>query len=116
MGEALFGPQFITAEMGAKLDALAEVFRENRFLIVWDNFEVVRGIPGTPVAATLSGEDQALLKTFLAKLRGGQTKVIITSRSDEEWLESPIATRSPSAGCKARSGGTTAKSSSATWG
>ena len=32
-------------------------------------------------------EDQALLKTFLAKLRGGQTKVIITSRSDEEWLE-----------------------------
>ena len=87
MGEALFGPQFITAEMGAKLDALAKVFRENRFLIVWDNFEVVRGIPGTPVAATLSDEDQALLKTFLAKLRGGQTKVIITSRSDEEWLE-----------------------------
>ena len=87
MGEALFGPQFITAEMGAKLDALAEVFRENRFLIVWDNFEVVRGIPGTAVAAMLSGEDQALLKTFLAKLRGGQTKVIITSRSDEEWLE-----------------------------
>ena len=87
MGEALLGPQFITAEMGAKLDALAKVFRENRFLIVWDNFEVVRGIPGTAVAATLSGEDQALLKTFLAKLRGGQTKVIITSRSDEEWLE-----------------------------
>ena len=87
MGEALFGPQFITLEMSAKLDHLAEVFRENRFLIVWDNFEVVRGIPGTAVAATLSGEDQALLKTFLAKLRGGQTKVIITSRSDEEWLE-----------------------------
>ena len=87
MGEALFGPQFITAEMGAKVDALAKVFRENRFLIVWDNFEVVRGIPGTQVAATLSDEDQALLKTFLAKLRGGQTKVIITSRSDEEWLE-----------------------------
>src|SRR5208282_3229759 len=87
MGEALLGPQFITAEMVAKLDALAKVFRENRFLIVWDNFEVVRGIPGTSVAAALSDEDQALLKTFLAKLRGGQTKVIITSRSDEEWLE-----------------------------
>src|SRR5271157_5223002 len=43
--------------------------------------------PGTPVAATLSSEDQALLKTFLAKLRGGQSKVIITSRSDEAWLE-----------------------------
>ena len=87
MGEALFGPPFIAAEMGQKLDALAEVFRENRFLIVWDNFEVVRGIPGTSIAATLSSDDQALLKTFLAKLRGGETKVIITSRSDEDWLE-----------------------------
>ena len=87
MGEAFFGPQFVTAEMGQKIDKLADHFKKSRFLIVWDNFEVVRGIPGTPVAATLSGEDQALLKTFLAKLRDGQTKVIITSRSDEEWLE-----------------------------
>ena len=87
MGEALFGSQFITAAVGQKLETLAEFFRENRFLIVWDNFEVVRGIPGTPVAATLSSDDQALLKSFLAKLRGGETKVIITSRSDEDWLE-----------------------------
>jgi tetratricopeptide (TPR) repeat protein len=87
IGEALIGPQFIPAEIGQKLDVLAAVLRDNRFLIVWDNFEVVRGIPGTPVAATLSSDDQALLKTFLAKLRGGETKVIITSRSDEDWLE-----------------------------
>ena len=75
--------------MDQKIDALAAHLRNHRFLIVWDNFEVVRGIPGIPVAATLSGEDQALLKTFLAKLRGGHSKVIITSRSDEEWLETP---------------------------
>ena len=87
MGEALFGPQITTAEMGQKIDKLADHFKKSRFLIVWDNFEVVRGIPGTQVAAMLSDEDQTLLKTFLAKLRGGQTKVIITSRSDEEWLE-----------------------------
>jgi tetratricopeptide (TPR) repeat protein len=87
MGEALFGPQFITAEMSKKLDALVEVLHKERFLIVWDNFEVVRGIPGTSVAATLSSDDQALLKTLLVKLRGGKTKVIITSRSDEDWLE-----------------------------
>ena len=89
MGEALSGPQFITAEMDQKLDALAEAFKKTPFLIVWDNFEVVRGIPGTPVAATLSAEDQDLLKIFLAKLRGGSTKVIITSRSDEAWLGGP---------------------------
>jgi hypothetical protein len=87
MGEALFGPQFTTVEMGQKINKLADHFKKSRLLIVWDNFEVVRGIPGTSVAATLVGEDQALLKTFLAKLRGGQTRVIITSRSDGEWLE-----------------------------
>src|SRR5262249_36840900 len=45
------------------------------------------GIPDTPVAATLSEEDQARLKAFLVRLRGGRSKVIITSRSDEDWLE-----------------------------
>ena len=87
MGRALIGSKFGAKKIGQNIDELADFLKENRFLIVWDNFEVVRGIPGTPVAATLSGENQALLKTFLAKLRGGRSKVIITSRSNEEWLE-----------------------------
>jgi hypothetical protein len=86
MGEALFGPQFTAAGRDQKLDALTGVLKKHRLLIVWDNFEVVHGMPGSSVAATLPGEDQALLKTFLEKLRGGSSKVIITSRSDESWL------------------------------
>ena len=45
MGEALFGPQFIPADMEKKIEALAAAFREHKFVIVWDNFEVGPGDP-----------------------------------------------------------------------
>jgi len=87
MGEAIFGGDFaVSGTIGEKIGALAKVFRERRFLIVWDNFEVVRGIPGTSVDAYLSGDDRELLLRFLRKLRDGKTKVIVTSRSEEGWL------------------------------
>jgi len=86
MGEALFGSQFAAVDMEQRIAALATALSENRFIIVWDNFEVVAGIPGTPVAATLSAEHREHLHRFLAKLRGGASKVIITSRSEEDWL------------------------------
>ncbi len=86
MGTAIYGPDFIKAPMEQKLDALSAAFKENRFVIVWDNFEVAKGIAGTSVTANLTDEDRELLLTFLKKLRGGKTKVIITSRSTEEWL------------------------------
>ena len=88
IGEALFGPNFIPQPMETKLDALARELKANRLLLVWDNFEVARGIPGAPAGGNLSEEDQALLRRFLERLRGGQTKVLITSRSDEAWLGS----------------------------
>jgi hypothetical protein len=45
-GEAIFGANFITASMADKMAALVKVLRERRVLMVWDNFEVVRGIVG----------------------------------------------------------------------
>jgi len=90
MGAAIndpgFGPNFITLPTENKIEALTQAFRENRFVIVWDNFESARGVEGAHSAAMLRPEDQQLLKTFLKKLRNGKTKVIITSRSEEEWL------------------------------
>ena len=87
MGERIFGDQFaVSGTIEEKISALAKVFRERRFLIVWDNCEVVRGIPGTSVDAYLSGDDRELLLRFLRELRGGETKVIVTSRSEEDWL------------------------------
>ncbi|HLN26349.1 MAG TPA: tetratricopeptide repeat protein [Gemmataceae bacterium] len=88
MGERLIGGTFAAAPVEHKINALGKAFCENRFVIVWDNFEVAQGIPGTHVTANLSPEDRELLARFLDKLRGGATKVIITSRSPEHWLGS----------------------------
>jgi hypothetical protein len=60
--------------------------KEHAFIIVWDNFEVVQGIAGTAVEPTISEPDRWLLFSFLQRLRGGCSKVLITSRSEEEWL------------------------------
>ncbi len=71
-----------------KQAALVEVFKKRRFILVWDNFESATGVPGTTLAARLPEPDRQRLRDFLGKLRGGASKVIITSRSPEAWLGS----------------------------
>jgi tetratricopeptide (TPR) repeat protein len=88
IGESLFGDNFITISLQQKVDVLTQILCEHPFLIVWDNFESARGIDGSAVAGLLSEDDQQLLKRFLEKLRGGKTKILITSRGEEEWLGS----------------------------
>ncbi|MCY2995426.1 MAG: CHAT domain-containing protein [Planctomycetota bacterium] len=84
---ALFGTNALAAGLDEKLEALIGALRERRYLIVWDNFEVVCGIPGTSLRPTLSGDDRRLLLRFLRGLRGGASKVLLTSRSEEDWLD-----------------------------
>jgi tetratricopeptide (TPR) repeat protein len=84
IGEALLGPEFGAGSIEDKIDKLIAMLTKRRHIIVWDNFEVVVGV--TEFRATLSAADRTYLKTFLQRLRGGLTKVIITSRSEEEWL------------------------------
>lgn len=86
MGEKLLGPNFNILDVDKKIVALTGAFRENEFLIIWDNFESVCGIPGTEIRENLKEADRNLLKRFITGLRGGMTKIIITSRSDEKWL------------------------------
>lgn len=93
LGEALFGGNFAAiggetpaAAMEKKIHALTGALREHRLLIVWDNFESAAGIAGTAILANLPESDRRLLAQFLDELRGGKSKVIITSRSPEDWL------------------------------
>jgi hypothetical protein len=86
LGTALFGPAFIPTDIEQKIDALGRALRENPFLIVWDNFESASGIAGAAVSPLLSDDDRRLLRRLLGALRGGRTKVLITSRSEERWL------------------------------
>ncbi|MBL8254269.1 MAG: tetratricopeptide repeat protein, partial [Candidatus Competibacter sp.] len=83
---ALFGTDVMAADMAQKQAMLVDVFKKHRFILVWDNFESATGVPGTALTAGLPEPDRQRLRGFLGKLRGGASKVIITSRSPEAWL------------------------------
>ncbi len=86
IGMPLFGTNFGAGDMETRLKMLVGVLREHRFVIVWDNFESASGIEGTSITANLPDADRQLLAQFLDGLRDGATKVLITSRSEENWL------------------------------
>src|SRR2546423_4484331 len=61
------------------------VLKQVPCMLIWDNFEPVAGFPkGTESAR--KPEEQKELRDFLSALRGGETKVLITSRRNESWL------------------------------
>jgi len=99
MVAGLFGTAAMAADMAQKLAALTQALREQPYLIVWDNFESVSGIPGTEVHPLLPEPDRLQLRDFLYTLRGGKTKVIITSRSPEmAWINRTHCYRLPLGG------------------
>ena len=95
---ALFGTSALAATPEKKFTALIAALRDHRFVIVWDNFEVVSGIEGTTLQPTLSADDRRLLLKLLQGLRGGASKVLITSRSREDWLDTATCYRLPVGG------------------
>jgi tetratricopeptide (TPR) repeat protein len=79
-GERFYGEQFSAAPN--KLELLAEALDQERVLMVWDNFDAASQNIRDP---ELNGF-RAELGLFLDAIRGRLGKVIITSRSREEWL------------------------------
>ncbi|MDR0372154.1 MAG: tetratricopeptide repeat protein [Nitrososphaerota archaeon] len=82
----LFGTQTLALQTEQNLSRVTQELKNKPYFIVWDNFELVSGIPNTDVSALLSEADRTLLKQLLHDLHGGATKVLITSRSPENWL------------------------------
>jgi tetratricopeptide (TPR) repeat protein len=78
-GESFYGQNFAAAPN--KRELLASSLGEKRVLMVWDNFE--------SAASNLAGHGRDELGRFLDALRDTRCKVIITSRSPEEWLRPP---------------------------
>ena len=89
MVEKLHGLNYCSQSMDARLNLLVKKFKEKPYLIVWDNFESVSGIAGTKVSPGLKDGDRQILKALLQRLQGGRTRILITSRSPEDWLEQP---------------------------
>lgn len=84
---AIIGPKNLSHELSQRATELAEFIRSHRIIIVWDNFESFSGSESGLEGAIYERERQVLTK-FLSKLRGGQGKIIVTSRHDEAWLGS----------------------------
>ena len=84
-------PAFQAMDEQAQQQKLAKKLRTERHLLILDNLESIQG-GYFAVKNTLSAEEQAKLKAFLAELRGAvdpfqeQTIVLLGSRSAEEWL------------------------------
>ena len=98
--ESLFGLDHCRHDMPTKLDALAKEFKSRPYILVWDNFESASGIENTEVHGLLNEEDRLILKRLIQKLRNGKTKILITSRSPEHWLEEKHCDRLPLSGLK----------------
>ena len=104
MVEGLFGAEVLTSPMQQKLHNVCQVFMQNPFILVWDNFESACGIESLDVLPTLSVDDRNQLKSFLQRLRAGKTKVIISSRLSETWLSDAECTRLPLSGLQHEDG------------
>jgi tetratricopeptide (TPR) repeat protein len=84
IGERFFGDQIRTVAAEPKLTAVIAALKKHRCLIVWDNFESVHGIEGTSVTPKLDETNRDLLARGLYE---GASKILLTSRSPETWLE-----------------------------
>jgi CHAT domain/Tetratricopeptide repeat/NACHT domain len=97
---ACVGHEATALPMEQKWPLLVRMLREQPLLVVWDNFESVAGIEGTEVTPLLLESDRQILKDLLKALRGGRTRILITSRSPEPWLEITEAFRLPLRGLR----------------
>jgi len=89
IGLAVLGADFARLQPEERLETVARLLAERRFLLIWDNFESVHAM-ADPSAATplLDAAGQAELKAFLDQVAapGSRSAVILTSRTEESWL------------------------------
>ncbi|MFH1743400.1 MAG: tetratricopeptide repeat protein, partial [bacterium] len=81
-----FGTDFSILPEEKQFQTLVGYLKQNACLLIWDNFEPVAGYPeGTEPLA--SEEERDKLSRFLKALRGGKSRVLITTRKPaEDWI------------------------------
>jgi tetratricopeptide (TPR) repeat protein len=98
--EVFLGHDATAWPLQKKLPLVVQALREQPLLVVWDNFESAAGIEGTEVTPLLPQSDRLVLHDLLRQLRGGRSKILITSRSSEDWLTPLEAFRLPLRGLR----------------
>jgi tetratricopeptide (TPR) repeat protein len=87
VGSQVFGTDFARLDDGQRRQAVIDLLRKRRLLLIWDNFESVFAMPD-PTGATppLDEAGRQQIADFLTVVGTGQSAVLITSRSREDWL------------------------------
>ena len=75
---------FQTLPVEVQVEEIIDIFRANDYILMLDNLESVTG-EQLAIQNTLPQEERQKLKDFLERLVGGKTKVILGSRSREDW-------------------------------
>lgn len=70
----------------AQTGKLVQELRGRNWLLILDNLESVTG-QALAIQNTLTQREQASVRDFLVKLRGGKTRVLLGSRRREDWLK-----------------------------
>lgn len=85
IGRALFRTDmFDRANPAERRAKVQQLLTDHRSLLIWDNFETVHSMPE---GKELGDVDRRELRQFMADLaRHGKSAVLITSRSNENWL------------------------------
>jgi tetratricopeptide (TPR) repeat protein len=78
--------RFVAMSVAAQVSKLAEKLRSSNYILVLDNLESVTG-QQLAIQNTLNATEQGDLRDFLALLVGGRSRVVLGSRSGEEWLQ-----------------------------
>ncbi len=76
---------FQPLSLDAQQSKLASILRAHRHLLILDNLESITGT-NLAILHTLDKNEQEALRKFLASLVGGNTLVLLGSRSSEAWL------------------------------
>ena len=78
--------RFQALPLTAQVRHLTQTLRAKPYVLMLDNLEVVTG-QDLAIQQTLLPTDQAQVQAFLHQLVGGQTKVILSARGWEDWLD-----------------------------
>ncbi|HEX4703006.1 MAG TPA: tetratricopeptide repeat protein [Pseudonocardiaceae bacterium] len=88
IGLRVFGTDFARHAKDRRRELVRDLLREQRLLLVWDNFEAVATMPD-PTAATppLDEAGRRELRDFLHGVAAaGHSVILVTSRTPEAWL------------------------------
>ncbi|MFI6151658.1 CHAT domain-containing protein [Kitasatospora sp. NPDC051170] len=88
VGQRLGDEDFPHLDRAARRARVEHALCTRRMLLIWDDFEAAYAMPD-PTGATppLSETERTELRAFLARVAaGGRSAVLVTSRTEEQWL------------------------------